>query len=261
MRPETPSQYLEKHLSQEMDEQSVTNAIRRLEVPFGEATYEGESKIEVKKEPFMVTLEYTEIRPDNPVLDKTRDTHVVLYRVDELTINRTDVGTLSISAFVPEGWHVYFDPSETEETSYADLHEKMIVLRRDPLQPIGLLTLLHEIGHTYESEMPKEFTQETFENRNTFDQTDLAAKLQSERDAWAFAFKKIRPFLDASPTNGFSIQRQDALVYAKKYALQSYDIWVRSQQSERRTMTDFAKDYYDLDQPDWWDLEVEEEKT
>lgn len=131
----------------------------------------------------------------------------------------------------------------------------MVILNGDIASPEMIVHLVHEAGHVYEKTDDARFS-----SMNEHDVSskvyigDLAEKLLSERNAWAFGLKKLKPFLEKNKIDGFSIQRDDVLAIVKNQALQNYHESIKSDTDSRVAMSHFDHDYdYLLEDTDKWD--------
>lgn len=92
--------------------------------------------------------------------------------------------------------------------AYSSINVKnaKIVLTEDPLTPIGLMTLFHEIGHYQDyikDEVDYNIRNEELEKFNLFttlpvfnlEKESSEAVLKTERVAWAYALNGLRPFI------------------------------------------------------------------
>lgn len=106
--------------------------------------------------------------------------------------------------------------------------EDVCVFAENPTKPGVILSVLHEIGHSWamkkiDSKTQKDYlkSQENLDNGIIISNEAWALILGQERDAWAFAIKAIKPFLSKDPEKGWlTYEEVDKIVHDQ--ALQTY---------------------------------------
>ncbi len=247
MRHETPSEYLEKYRQQPLDAETQRR-IDGLNIPWAEVEYQNDGKVDVVHGNLQLTFEYRSVPKDI----STFFTEKGLSDADYFELTNLEIHDVnselkrSVHEVLPSDFKVYFSLSKKgDETCYVYIEGKRIVLHGDPASPRIFLALFHEIGHIYEQRNEKTFTPEQFVNRKSVDVIDLAAKVHSERDAWAFALKYLRRLLAHTSNGQDALLADDALAFAKNVALHSYSAGAQGDISERRAMASFAWGYVD----------------
>ena len=140
------------------------------------------------------------------------------------------------------GYIIFFHIiDEGQKQSSANPEAKYIIIRGDISTPATILGLLHEIGHCKEYEESDEFEKRTFDRYHkalriggSLSAETLAKVLKRERDAWAYALRKIRPIL------GKTITKDDVLTYIHGYALLSYSETIRRKIEEGLSEFDWS---------------------
>jgi hypothetical protein len=251
MRKESPLEYVEKH-KEGVNEEKLEAAIKKLAEPIGGIEYKDSDEVALENGPFALDFKYDGLEKDSSAIPVARGLALKpeqLREIKELHLSRSDRGKrLSLSDVIPGNFRVLFAPNSREKWSdFANLTEKTIVLNGDVAAPSTLLALLHEAGHVHAS--PKEgadsFAPEPNQDRRTVNAVDVAKKLLNERDAWAYALRTIKPFLDQEKGEQFSITKDDALVFAKGECLKSYNDWAQGQIGTMSGMHQFAMDIWD----------------
>jgi len=258
MRKESPLEYVEKH-KEAADEERLRVAIEDLSGPIGGVEYKDSGDGALENGPFALEFKYGELEKDRPAILAARGMKLNPEQLRELrglNLSRSDRGRqISLSDIIPSDFRVLFAPNSGEKWSdFVNLKEKMIVLNGDIATPLTLLALLHEAGHIHAA--PKKendnFSPEPNQNRKTINAMDVAKKLLNERDAWAYALRTIKPFLDQEKRKSFFIVKEDVLTFAKSECLRSYNDWAQGQIGTMSGMHQFAMDLWD-------DFEVGEE--
>lgn len=102
-----------------------------------------------------------------------------------------------------------------------------IVLTDDPLTPAGIMSLLHEVGHYQDETRPEEESIKSagtfFANSNIYPEGSSEKILRTERSAWAFALRNLKPFYNDLGLTNEIINKE-----IHDYALRSYSNNVRS---------------------------------
>jgi len=114
---------------------------------------------------------------------------------------------------------------QTGGSAYQDFNN-LVLLEKKPSSPDGILTMMHELGHIedkklldsiqrvkdlrYENIMIGGYDEDVEKEKN-------ALQLEWERDAWAYALNKTRPYIE-----GFELPEGALEEYIHEYALGSY---------------------------------------
>ena len=247
MRPESPSQYLEKYKQEPIDAETQKR-IDAMSAPWGETKYQDNGIVDVEHKNLHLRFEYAAVPHEvsSAFSERGLQEHD-FFEVSNLTIQdvENDVER-KMDEVLPPDFSVYFTLSEAgEETCYVVIEDKRIVLFGDPSSPRILLSLFHEIGHIYEQKNEKKFAPEEYQDRKSVDVTSIAKRVHSERDAWAFALKYLRPILTRTKDVDGAISADDALAFAKNVALHSYSEDAKDKVAQNRAMAHFAWDYMD----------------
>jgi len=253
MNPESPYDYIKKHAAEKIaDEETLRKAIESLSKPIGRVEYLQSGNIKIENQPFVLEFSYAKISKE---VAESFEKHPrykepdpdTLFELTSYRLTRTDKNiSLTLDNLIPDNYKVYFSPTTQDWSSYVKTSDKngRIVLSDDVVTPMILLQLLHEAGHVHEkTDGGKQFTEIDSDNTSTIYTKDLAKKLLSERNAWAFALRKIKPFLDEDKSKGFAISKNDTLILAKNWALKSYLDSIKSDINDRVAMNHFAHDY------------------
>lgn len=182
-------------------------------------------------------------------------TEKTLRLINKLTIQDKNGRTLDLIDIMPPGSKVYIDPFYDSaaykspvltDNAFVDPKTKRVVLLGDISVPRTILSLLHEAGHL--NRLPESMEEagskrEKALSTETISPSDAAFVLRMERDAWAFALRKLRPFLNKDPNSPLN---KDAVLYEiHNFALKSYSNrlkehlpdWVFKFEEERLTAT------------------------
>lgn len=247
MRRETPSEYLEKYQQEPIDAETQRR-IDELNTPWVEVEYRDGGKVETARGNLNLAFEYVAVPKDisTTFTEKGRSDDDY-FELINLEIQDVNSGVRrNVQDVLPSDFKVYFSLSQKgDETCYVYIEGKRVVLHGDPASPRIFLALFHEIGHIYEQRNEKTFAPEQYVNRKSVDVTDVAKKVHSERDAWAFALKYLRPLLTRTPDDQGALLADDALAFAKNVALHSYSQGAQMDVAERRSMASFAWGYVD----------------
>lgn len=225
MRPDSPSEYIKKHLDQIAPE-SVEEAKKNLSWSFGEINLSEAGKAELIHPPYFLDFSYVSPSQEISTWDGQQIPKEEVRELQAMMLAKDKIEQkLDFISLLPPGYKIYFTKGKEEKTwsSYADVENRIIVLNREPITPEALITLLHEIGHGQTWKKGGHHFANEKERLRSGDVTDLAHQLLEERNSWAFAFKKLKPFLDnSSGRAGETILKSDVLIRIKGYALQSY---------------------------------------
>ncbi len=208
------------------NEEEVSQSIERLKKPFGKFEYKDSGLEIIEFEGKIFRLRYSDVYP-----------HLITRLKEYLEIeglSADDVGTeinnwkfvdslrfildgkeFDLLKLVPKSYNVFFKPSSTE-THGAVMRGKDIFISADIATPVGIATLMHEIGHIVDDIK--------LEVSNLSDLTDgqqyynVAEKVRKERAANAYALKVMRPFLSTTE------QKSDLRNFLINYALRTYNV-------------------------------------
>jgi|GEM_PF-4197396 len=253
MKQESPSEYINKHtIGETVDEEKIKRAKEALSKPIGEVKWAESGIIKVENIPFVMEFSYVPISEEiaKSIWQDPRRKNINLDTLREITtwtLTREDNGaTLSLSDILPEGYRVFFSTVAQDGSSYVVMDESggTVVLNAEITKPEMIIHLLHEAGHVHEKtdEMRFSPTNNPDVSSKVY-KGDLAVKLLSERNAWAYALRRLKPFVDQEPTSGFSIQKNDVLTLANNWALKSYQDSIKDETSSRVAMSHFNQDY------------------
>lgn len=252
MNPELPHDYIKTHTTKEsIDEEVLQQALESLSKPIGKIEYSKSGNIKIENQPFVLEFSYAKVSRG---VAESFEKHPRYKEPDPDTLlellswklTRTDRNvSLTLDYIIPDNYKIYFSPTTQDWSSYVKIGDKdtRIVLSGDITTPIIILELLHEAGHIHEKTDDPRFIKTKPEETSTIYTNDLADKLLSERNAWAFAIKKIKPFLDKDESKGFVIKKDDVLTVAKDWALESYLTSIKSDINDRVAMSHFYQDY------------------
>lgn len=246
---ESSREYLDKKRVLHEDEKGLKEAKRLLQKPLGQVSFDERGSVHLEQGPYAVRFQYERTSEPLSDIEKSELREATLYRAKEIILERKGTGaTLNIDE-IAKGYSIFFcrDFDEEDVSSYVVPESKRIVLIGEPTRFGTLLSLLHEIGHTYERELPKKF--------DLTRDTDLAEKLLAERNAWAYALRKMRPFLDESKDNPLS--KRNVLLYAKQRALSTYVESINDELHHRAHMDHFARNMF----PDQFEEYPEDDAT
>lgn len=129
---------------------------------------------------------------------------------------------IDIAAMAPD-YRIFFKPEGDSSDAQADAINRQIIINGPLNSPNSLLALLHEIGHTQDMKARGMDHEEYTAGRSAFNELpsaeDMAHIMTTERNAWAFALKQVRPFLNE---NDPRFNRQTVLNVIHNYYLNSY---------------------------------------
>lgn len=240
--------YLERHI-EEVKDQDVENK------DFGElidkgiftylvADYDNQTEIDYEKEGEKFYSTFTEV-PLTSRLEKIsqlKDRKKITKSRGEIELIDELISFYNSKNYIIEKFHlVKFNNSLDIEQSRDRLPNLRIILNPDSRIdccnsfPTGeilvsgditkirtIINILHEMGHQliFESDNPD--ARERYNVRENITEREGAKILENERNAWAFAIKSIKPFLDKESLDC-------VLEYCHKYALQGYSDGIRKQ--------------------------------
>lgn len=145
-------------------------------------------------------------------------------RVDSFVIRKCGERVLGLTDFLPSGRYFLLLNGNADDAF--DIINKIICVHNIS-SPDGIISLAHESGHAaiYESLDNEQrhllkLASDRYRSRN-FSQEDLAVILKYERDAWAWALKKLKPIIGQNDEEGI-ITRTQLTNIIHKVALKSY---------------------------------------
>ena len=226
-----------------------TGAIKRLATSLGKIEYKDKDEATFEKGDLKVFLKYgpipeylLKVKPER-IDDLSIEDEMV---VDQMGQGREsfrlmagfslDNGKTSVDLFqfLPQGYDIYFSPIEGR--TFAQPESQVLFLHGMRISPKVILSLFHEVGHAADYEkMSKEDRKKYIDARvrfhgagepinrlddpNVYKPTpgDVDVVLKSERDAWAFTLRKLRPFF-----KDLGITHEDLAFFVHKYGLSSY---------------------------------------
>ncbi len=227
---ELPNKYLEQHLepSREEDNKEQAQSYEQLDNPLAVVEYKDAGTVEIKTPDLEVTYTY-ESRNEYDELRKV---------LKSFTLTNPHTGSkLSLEDILSSDYRIIFIPRASEigeTTSMYDGLTKEFKITDDLAKVKGILKLLHEIGHEVsEQKLSDDDKLEIGEilgtfhskNENEIDSKQLEMILKDERDAWAFALGKIKPFLNDS-----NLRKENVLKYIHgEMALGAYSAKIKKQ--------------------------------
>ncbi len=252
------NEYLRKKV--ENDERiELPSYFERQFLPYEYSINEGIAILE--KNDFRLTLKYKSFERDNKsgkvnqkdqdVLDtiseqislygdtiSTKDLSKQIKILNDLSIEKGNT-SFRVYDILPRGYRILFLPS-LSTTSFLSPEDRFVFIGDDILTPIGLLALGHELGHIQdfsrlsESDMEKAlhsviqfgFLVESSSVSSSFSKKKIESisenVLRQERNAWAFAFLKLRYFFD-----DLNIDKKDVFTLIHKNTLEFYSSEIR----------------------------------
>jgi hypothetical protein len=113
--------------------------------------------------------------------------------IDKQTNTEVDILTE-----LPEGYRILFNPFLEVYNGNANVIEKGCLVKGDIASIAGILIILHEIGHCVDYERTDDKSEwrnarARIEDSSNYEKLKLV--LLKERNAWAYALNKVRPFL------------------------------------------------------------------
>lgn len=192
-------EYLEKHL-EDFDKEEARTQMELEDVDVSENEYQKDGVIESQIGDTRVTLEY--YMSSLPKELKKYHKDQLTYSVSRLTL-QNQVAMLDVLDTVDAPPEIFFIPADGNTSSRRYFEQNVIVVGGDLLNPYGIITLLHEIGHTIagsngsmvESENLYDARNNIFLRGKIQNESEGRLILENERNAWAFALSKLRPFL------------------------------------------------------------------
>lgn len=120
------------------------------------------------------------------------------YTLHDFTISQQNgEGKVMLREILPDDATILFDPAR--EIDESTVSGKTIILHGDPASPGGIVTLLHEVGHFINDDESNQALLSSHRSLNKehddFSSEEAATIIKSERDAWAFALRKLRPLI------------------------------------------------------------------
>lgn len=222
----------ERYLSQYVqpgDLEKGERARLSLKESFGQVELENKSTLELSKRHFMVDVSCHRLSSYNGN-DRYWLDYYILQRDDR------ENAYIELEDVLPRDYRVTFTAADrTLDRSRFSIHEKVIDIDIAIDRKIFILALLHEAGHVrqYEGLSDKDksaYEKAWFNLREASSKgvevngEDAARVLMWERGAWAFALKKIKPFLDSEDTeDNFTLKLSDIKSYIHNDALGGYN--------------------------------------
>ena len=238
------SKYLQNKLeSKTLSKDELSELYSRLNKPIADFEILDQGDITIEKDDLMIKLSYSPVPADlhfekvKEVLDFPKDKQrlVELMRLsskefrslDSFILQNKDL-QLDITSLLPEGVRVFFRslPNESKRekdpkpSGLFDPTINVVVVRNNLATPLDIIVLMHEIGHANDEVTPKilDFPRPKGPDDKVFlTQEQMEIRLKSERNAWAFAIKKIKPFL-----SDLGITTEDLDMFAHNFALHIY---------------------------------------
>jgi hypothetical protein len=251
-----PMKYIERRLEHKPLQAIVELAMKKLETPLKKVHYKKEGTIKIITEEFRLEFSYRQVSPESDLNDMIKMDYETFYNAIIIESKLTEWRVLTDFRITDKsGKVVFFDikqelpgyiiffhiTDEEQRQSSANPKAKYIIIRGDISKPATILGLLHEIGHCKEYEGLDEFGKKTFHSYHkalriggSLSAETLAKVLKRERDAWAYALRKIRPIL------GKTITKDDVLTYIHGYALLSYSEAIRRKIEEGLSEFDWS---------------------
>lgn len=232
--------YLDRNLEKSnMSAEGEANAYTALLRPFGRVEYKEKDSVDLEDNNFRLTFSYSPLEVNalpgvnQEFLKKGLLDPKELRILEGLSlINKKNGGTLDLREILPPGYRVIFIPKGNAPLGgNADVESKTIYVWGDLTKPKNVLNLLHEIGHGFDYERLTESDKKDFlgaykayggEGGRNPDKKTLEKVLRSERNAWAFALKKIKPLFDNS-----SVKKKDILSFIHNNALSNHSAVIR----------------------------------
>ena len=250
-----PMKYIERRLEHKPPQPIVELALKKLETPLKKVQYKKEGTMKIITEEFRLEFSYRQVSPESDLNNMIKMDYESFYNAIMIESKLTEWRVLTDFRITDKSGNVVFDIKqelpgyiiffhiidEEQKQSSANPEAKYIIIRGDISTPATILGLLHEIGHCKEYEESDEFEKRTFDRYHkalriggSLSAETLAKVLKRERDAWAYALRKIRPIL------GRTITKDDVLTYIHGYALLSYSEAIRRKIEEGLSEFDWS---------------------
>lgn len=180
--------------------------------PLGEVEYDRSGNVTLEHGGLSLNFSYQKLtnRSLIELLKTLDDGPSNRYRkLTDFSLKDSEGHSLILTDLVPTDWNFVFYPDSSEIWGETHHKHKTVIINGNLNLPATILTALHEGGHVNER-VGK--TDETIANEleryNAIEKLDksspaledIALHLQKERDAWAYADRKIRPFCRGSNT-------------------------------------------------------------
>lgn len=116
--------------------------------------------------------------------------------------------TLELEDISPENFSILHDPASS--LNFASAENRYIFTSKPFSRPMGVLVMLHELGHCHDYDRLDDDEKAVYDaamSHKPEDQTEerkaqrMATVLMRERNAWAFALKKLRPLIPQDEQN------------------------------------------------------------
>lgn len=237
--------YLDRHLEPNPSQPTsseLEEAMKKFCSPIEEVDFTGEGEVVLKQGDVSLSFSWTPSYLYNFNEDKSRiidyygsiDGLAILNNFT-LTNNKTNA-IVTQADILPPDVTIVFDPYHNEPWSSAYFGTaKLVLLSESPNIPATVASLFHEAGHADDFKKRPEIipSSERFESivwkEGTEKLTKQEAKefLRYERNAWAFALKKLKPFIGG--TGPFP--KQPLLYFIHAYSLHTKSQAIRNNQS------------------------------
>ncbi|HEY4715469.1 MAG TPA: hypothetical protein VIH31_03105 [Candidatus Paceibacterota bacterium] len=222
-------------------------SIERLEQPFTTVEYKDQDQVSLEKGKLNLSFNYQDL-PKHLLINKIKDIEQ-LEKKDQRIVEmmrfkpqsfkeltdyslKNSQDKIDLFNLLPAGYKVYFSSTGDQLISAVDLKNGILLINEFKINPKTILTIFHETGHVLKYGKMNDQNQRDFlkANRdfkmssdlygsNAFKLTkdDLSVVLKSERDAWAFTLKTLKPFF-----KDMEIEMQDLKAFVHDFALQTY---------------------------------------
>jgi hypothetical protein len=256
-----PMKYIERRLEHKPSQAIVELALKKLETPLKKVQYKKEGTIKIITEEFRLEFSYRQVSPESDLNNMIKMDYEAFYNAIMIQSQLTQWRVLTDFRITDKSGNVVFDikkelpgyiiffhiidnkqnQDKEQKQSSANPEARYIIIRGDISTPATILALLHETGHCKEYEESDEFEKRTFDRYHkelriggSLSAETLAKVLKRERDAWAYALRKIRPIL------GKTIPKDNVLTYIHGYALLSYSEEIRRKIEEGLSEFDWS---------------------
>lgn len=240
--------YLDRHLepnpSQSISSE-LEDALKKFWSPIEEVDFAGGREVVLEQGDISLSLFWTPYYFSNLSEDKSKiikyygsidgtDTLVIL---DNFTLRNNKTHAVVTQAdILPSDVTIVFDPYHERPWSSIYFSEaKLILLSEPPDVPVAVVSLFHEAGHADDFKKRPEMISsiERIGNIMRNERGEKVTKqeaeefLRSERNAWAFALRKLKPFIgDTGP-----FPKQPVSYVIRSYSLHSKSLAIKYNQS------------------------------
>jgi len=150
------------------------------------------------------------------------------YHLDKFRVQKGD-NVLDLDGLAKSvGANIVFNPKNEIDENSLDT-SKRILTSGDITKVSTVVKILHEIGHLMRPGDESKGAIKRYLSRESITELEAEEILHSERDAWAFTLKKIKPFLEGE-------QREDILNFIHGYCLSYYSGNIREQMAPKRRL-------------------------